>query len=273
MNMRKRILALLLLLSLVLALTACAQGNQPGTVTTTETPKAPGTTATETTAPTTEATETTAVSESTTPTETENQGERDPYLEKYAPVLDRYTKALQEQWYEGKLREEGMSVLLLYCYDGNPLENVGYSLLDLNGDTIPELLIGATGGDAYVQDLLFEVYTLQNDTPLQLLTGGDRSNYRLCDDESGCYFLENQASASAEQREWLYFILTGDQLSVIQGIAYDATSDPEKPWYMTYDTDWDTSNDTAIDEDTARAIIAGYDDQCVTPVYTPFSAQ
>ena len=268
--MSKKILVLLLSLSLLLSLVACGQGKAPETTGTGETTKA-----TEASDPTTEPVQedTTAATETTAPAETENQTAEEQYLEKYAPVLDRYSQALQEQWNEGMLFQEGMCTLSTYCYEGNPLENVGYTLMDLNSDQVPELLIGATGGDAYVQDVLFEVYTLQNDVPVQLLVSNERSSYRLCDDDSGCYFLVNEASASAAQREWLYFVITGDQLSVMQGIVYDAAADPENPWFMTYDDDWDTSNDTAIGEATAKAIMDGYEARCFVTEYTLFAAR
>lgn len=261
--MSKKILVLLLSLSLLISLAACGREKAPATDGTGETTKA-----TEASDPTTE-----PVQEDTTaPAETGNQAGEDLYLEQYAPVLDRYARALQEQWNEGMLFQEGMCTLCSYCYEGNPLENVGYALMDLNGDQVPELLVGATGGDAYVQDVLFEVYTLQNDTPVQLLVSNERSGYRLCDD-GDCYFLVNQASASAAQRQWLYFVVAGDQLTVAQGIVYDAEADSENPWFMTYDDDWDTSNDTAIDEAAAKAIMDGYEAKCFVPEYTPFAAR
>lgn len=268
--MSKKILVLLLSLSLLLSLVACGQGKAPETTGTGETTKA-----TEASDPTTEPVQedTTAATETTAPAETGNQAAEDLYLEKYAPVLDRYSQALQEQWNEGVLFQEGMCTFSTYCYEGNPLENVGYTLMDLSGDHVPELLVGATGGDAYVQDVLFEVYTLQNDVPVQLLVSNERSSYRLCDDDGGCYFLVNQASVSAAQREWLFFIITDDQLAVMQGVVYDAAADTENPWFMTYDDDWDTSNDTAIDEATAKAIMDGYEARCFVPEYTLFAAR
>ena len=40
-----------------------------------------------------------------------------------------------------------------------------------------------------------------------------------------------------------------------EGSYHDTKADPENPWFMSYDLDWDVSNDDPIDEDTANAIL------------------
>ena len=43
--------------------------------------------------------------------------------------------------------------------------------------------------------------------------------------------------------------------SFIQGIVFDASADEQNPWFLAYDLDWDVSNDTPVDEETANAIL------------------
>ena len=50
-------------------------------------------------------------------------------------------------------------------------------------------------------------------------------------------------------------MLNEGKLEVVQGILFAALADEENPWFMTYDLDWNTSNDEPIDEATASAIL------------------
>lgn len=194
----------------------------------------------------------------------------DPDTEKYAAILDKYYEALKEQQGEGKLLEKGLSTLCTYCYEGNAMKNVGYALLDLTGDGEPELLIGAINGDAYVEKMVFDMYTIVDGTPVQLFVGRERNGYYICEEEAGIYLIENKASSGATQNVWHYFSIEKDRLNIVQGIVYDAASHPDAPWFMTYDTDWDTGNDTPVDENMANSIINSYEARYMMPEYTAF---
>jgi hypothetical protein len=50
-------------------------------------------------------------------------------------------------------------------------------------------------------------------------------------------------------------MLNEGKLEVVQGILFAALADEENLWFMTYDLDWNTSNDEPIDEETANAIL------------------
>ena len=45
------------------------------------------------------------------------------------------------------------------------------------------------------------------------------------------------------------------EFQVIQGVIFDAAANENAPWFMTYDLDWDVSNDTPVDEKTANAVM------------------
>ncbi|MGN0367134.1 MAG: hypothetical protein ACI4E5_14540 [Suilimivivens sp.] len=88
------------------------------------------------------------------------------YNEQYGEVLDQYYAALTEKWDEGKLLSEGMSNLTAFCYDGNPLENLGYAYVDVNNDGYWELLIGALNGDEFTGRVIFDLYALEDGVPV-----------------------------------------------------------------------------------------------------------
>ena len=52
----------------------------------------------------------------------------------YKDVLDVYAQALTDNCGGAELIEKGISLLNMYCYDGNALDNVGYTFLDLDND-------------------------------------------------------------------------------------------------------------------------------------------
>ena len=66
------------------------------------------------------------------------------------------------------------------------LNEIGYTFKDLNGDDVSELLIGSfnNADDAFVNNEIYMIYTLKNDTPEFLLEGMSRNMYSLKDDGS-----------------------------------------------------------------------------------------
>ena len=175
--------------------------------------------------------------------------------EVYAEQIARYYTHLAEQWEEGKYFENGLSALPYYYYEGNPLENVGFGFVDLDNDGHWELVIGAIW-NADQDPAVFEIWTLVDGEPVILAQGGSRNRYRLqYVEEDGMWYVVNEGSSSAFQHATYYLMLQDGKFEVIQGIVFDAAADPENPWFLTYDTDWDVANDTPIDEETANDIL------------------
>lgn len=78
------------------------------------------------------------------------------------------------------------------------LDEIGYTFKDLNGDDVSELLIGAFGktDDAFTNNEIYMIYTLENDEPKFLLEGRSRSMYSLKDDGKFFYMGSNGAAYS-----------------------------------------------------------------------------
>ena len=197
----------------------------------------------------------------TTPAETEEdivyEGDASShYIDAvYAEQIARYHTALVEQWNEGKYFENEMSALPYYYYEGNPLENVGFGFVDLDNDGYWELVIGAIQ-NADLDPSVFEVWTLVDGEPVMLAQSGTRNRYVLqYVEEDGMWYIVNEASNSAFNHATYCLMLDGGKLEVIQGIVFDASADEQNPWFLAYDLDWDVSNDTPVDEETASAIL------------------
>ena len=223
------------------------------------TPTEPPTTVTEepTEAPTEEVTE--APTEAPTEADEEDivyEGDASSYYidVAYAEQIARYHTALSEKWDEEKYLENGMSEVLTAYYAGNPLNNVGFGFQDLDNDGRWELIIGAIE-DAEECPVVFEIWTLVDDQPVMLAQTSARSQYMLqFVEEDNMWYVANEGSNSALGSGYYYLMLIDGKLEVMQGIIFDAKADPENSWFMTYDMDWDTSNDDPVDEDMATAI-------------------
>ena len=173
----------------------------------------------------------------------------------YPEQIARYHTALSEKWDEGKYFENNMSALPFYYYEGNPLENVGFDFVDLDNDGHLELIIGAIlNSDA--DPAVFEIWTLVDGEPVMLAQGGTRNRYVLqYVEEDRMWYVVNEGSGSAFTHATYYLMLNEGKLEVVQGIVFDAYADEENPWFLSYDLDWDVSNDEPIDEATANAIL------------------
>lgn len=173
----------------------------------------------------------------------------------YADQIERYHTALTEKWDEDKYFDNNMSPLPYYYYEGSPLDNAGFGFVDLDNDGHWELIIGAIL-NAENDPAVFEIWTVVNGEPVMLVQGYSRNRYVLqYVEEDNMWYVVNEASNSAANYGTYYLMLSNGKLEVSQGIVYDAAVNEKNPWFMSYDMDWDVSNDTPIDEATANAIL------------------
>lgn len=191
------------------------------------------------------------------PTETEEdvvyEGDASSYYIDvvYAQQIRRYHTAISQGWDEATCMDNGVSALVARYNEGNPLNNVGFTFMDLDGDGIWELVIGS------VQDpLIFEIWALKDDVPVMLAQSGSHNRYYLqYDEDDNLWSVAYEAENGAANHAVYYLYLNKGVFEVSQGVVFDAIADEKNPWFMTYDLDWDVSNDEPIDEDLANAIM------------------
>ncbi len=261
--MKKMKYILLVTVCMALLMTGCATTSQKSAAT--NTPIAT-TEPASTTESTTDASESASTTEPTTDASEPTDGRTI-----YAEQIARYATALSEQWDLEKYYDNDMCEMVESYYEGNPMENVGVAFPDLDLDGKPELVIGAI----YNSDkdpAIFEIWTTDADgTPKMLAQSHSRARYYLDYDEAGVWFVSYEASYSAFSHGCYYYTLSNGTLSLSQAIVYDGSVDPEAPWYMANDEDWDVSNDSPIDETTYNNIRESHANHYEVFDYTPYS--
>lgn len=220
-----------------------------------------------------------ATAPTTAPTTMPTEGTTAPedptqyYIEQvYPEQIGRYYTALAEKWEDITYVGNGMSALPGNYYDGDPMNNVGFSLMDLNNDGIWELVIGAIL-NAEQNPVVFEIWTATEGEPVMLAQSSANNTYALqYVQEEQRWQIANEATNNIASRGVYFLQLKNGELEVIQGVVFDAFADEENPWFQTLDLDWDTANDQHIDEETASSIIDANRALYVAPEYLPFAS-
>ena len=153
------------------------------------------------------------------------QGNKHNYLEDYTPVLDSYFSFLngteptemsttERGDYYFVLRETGISEM---SRNGGKL---GFWLHDMDGNGVPELLIGATGAEYYDESLIYDMFTLEEGRPVRILASSARIRYYLCEDD----LILHEGSGGAPYNLSILFYLKDNRLELATGIYEDRES-------------------------------------------------
>ena len=125
----------------------------------------------------------------------------------YASVFETYTTLLREGWGGEELMAHDLPLLIMYCVGDAPFDNIGYLLLDVDGDGTQELLIGTLASDEFYAPIVFEMYTLTPDGSVaRVFSSQERARYYLCDDNT---FLFEGANSAADSVRCFYSYAAG----------------------------------------------------------------
>ena len=140
----------------------------------------------------------------------------------------------------------------------------GWLLRDLDGDGIPELLLGADWGDGHT--VIFNIYRLDGAKAVRVVDGWKRSHWYLCTDGS----LANEGSSSAFESSYSYYRYTSGELQHLETLLYLDGGSGGSPWRYSVTTDQYVSSGDfhSVTEAEATAVMDKYTHE--TLILTPF---
>ena len=140
----------------------------------------------------------------------------------------------------------------------------GWLLRDLDGDGIPELLLGANWDEGHA--VIFNIYRYGGTRAVRVVNGWNRNRWYLCTDGS----LANEGSSSAFESSYSYYRYTSGELQHLETLLYLDDGSGGSPWRYSVTTDqYVNSGDFhSVTEAEATAVMDKYTHE--TLAFTPF---
>ena len=137
-------------------------------------------------------------------------------------------------------------------------------LRDLDGDGIPELLLGADWGDGHT--VIFNIYRLDGAKAVRVVDGWKRNRWYFCADGS----LANECSSSAFESSYSYYRYTSGELQHLETLLYLDDGSGSSPWRYSVTADHYVSSDDfrSVTEAEAAAVMDKYTYEPLP--FTPF---
>lgn len=180
----------------------------------------------------------------------------------YAPVIRKYKSAVAAKMNAENLVLQDLNYMTAYCYGDVPLDSVGYVLHDLEGNGIPELLIGSRTGDEYQDKIVLDLYAIKDGQCVRVFQSGERQRYYLCSDGS----FANENSSSAFESSRIRYGYSDGEMLMQETVIFDMNADRVNPWF--YEAD---GKKTGIPETEALAKMSAWEKSYVIINYTPLS--
>jgi len=198
----------------------------------------------------------------------------------YAPILDATCSILYNglsETADERYVPFGVFEMAMWATErGELLESVGYTITDLSGDGVPELLIGMLPdetAEVETKCVLFGGYTCKDGELVTFLEGWARNSYQWMGDRR--FYLSGSGGASRAM--FGTYQLTSDGTALTCEDFY-FTSEKDADFQVigryhntTGDWDKDTSEELNISEDAFWRIMNSYEDDCRQLELTPFS--
>ena len=153
------------------------------------------------------------------------------YASAYSSVIEKYRIAKQASVSStGAAFEYDVSEWIEY------FDHVGYALKDLDENGVPELIVAGISPTYDPGPVLFEVFTLENNTPVQLLISWARSRNFLLPDNR----IYNEGSGGASSSGFVLFKVNGTTLQFLEG--YWSSNSTDNTGSTMYHTSSDEGN-------------------------------
>lgn len=146
-------------------------------------------------------------------------------MDYYQSLIELYQTALNEDWHPATCQENGLS--LMVAHRGDYYDELGYAMMDLDGNGIDELII--TDGKN-----IYDLFTIIQDEitgPLHLASAMERMEYFLTTD--GWIYCMGSGGASVSYHT--LYSMGERELVLLEGFMFDANTDPQNPSWFRYD--------------------------------------
>jgi hypothetical protein len=166
------------------------------------------------------------------------------FLSLYSPVLDMFYRNVQNGWqelnaadismdsWEDPLSPNSVSYLFYWPYSGiESLSDVGYAIIDIDGNGTPELLMAGMGDseDIY-EDVIYNLYTYIDGEIVFLASSGERYQYSLSASDGLIYESRSASAYTAYSNLYKINNETG-KLEVVEAVIYDDNENETAPWF------------------------------------------
>ena len=198
------------------------------------------------------------------------------YLDLYAPVFDTYQFFLQNgresnnvnQTERGDyyfiLGSTGISYLTRYTND------LGYCLIDLNSDSVPELIISSHDENSSYPNYIYDLFALNSGIPKRVVAGTNKFRYQLCSDNTILF----DVPRGAMNHIVVKYALNECSLTCIEGILM-LNDEPRTAGFYKFVGDryeqdpWFSEEDIILSEEEYYQIWENYKASVVTLDLTP----
>ena len=138
--------------------------------------------------------------------------------EAYATVIGEYYTVLNEDWDAARVMEQGLNYMVADSFFDATLEDIGYAVMDLDGDGREELVVGSLKEDEFFGKLIFSLYTLDSDgAPQLLIDSTERNRY---------YYAGGNLFANLGSSDWNESFVTTLKLEEGELIDMTYTTEP-----------------------------------------------
>lgn len=188
---------------------------------------------TEETGETKETEETVEPEETLPPDNKQEESEKHADWTLYKPVLDMFYESISCKWtncdtygYEDLDDPDSACYIFWHYEKSRTLDEVGYTLIDINNDQQPELFVSML--DIGADGSFYNMYTLIDGEIVQVISAGERDGYQLAEDLS----INNYGSSGAGYSQTVNYRLGDDgKLYINQAVVFDGYQDSENPWF------------------------------------------
>ena len=156
--------------------------------------------------------------------------------ELYKDVLDMYYYKIKNQnWTDN----DEVSPLFSNPYTNlKSLNNVGYALMDIDGNGVPELLIG--DNESVSDGVIIDLYTYIDDSIVYLETSGERYGIKLS--KNGRIYRYGSGGAGLTEVEECKIDMDNLKLTTVEGVLYDEDDAKDTPWFYGEGDEYSNSN-------------------------------